>query len=210
MTPAAAAEVGRDVAALGFRGVYVDGNAVAPDTTLETVPTERIVQELALPGLASSETEERFWREERVRRGEVGSFLFLTDPKKINRLQKIAMTEQRLHIPILFGFDVIHGFDTEFPVPLAMAASWDPAMAEQQERMRAHVVLRFHEKVDSLLVSGLLANGDELAGKAAVVDAPVGSGHVVLFGIRPLWRWESQGSFALALNAIANWDHLGF
>ena len=55
---------------------------------------------------------------------------------------------------------------------------------------------------------GLLANGDELAGKAAVVDAPVGSGHVVLFGIRPLWRWESQGSFALALNAIANWGAL--
>ena len=67
-----------------------------------------------------------------------------------------------------------------------------------------------HDKADSLLVPGLLANGDELAGKAAVVDAPVGSGHVVLFGIRPLWRWESQGSFALALNAIANWDHLGF
>ncbi|XWK53206.1 hypothetical protein RBB74_13370 [Tunturiibacter gelidiferens] len=35
------------------------------------------------------------------------------------------MTEQRLHIPILFGFDVIHGFDTEFPVPLGMASSWD-------------------------------------------------------------------------------------
>jgi hypothetical protein len=86
----------------------------------------------------------------------------------------------------------------------------DPAIAAQRERMRAHVILRFHEKADSLLVSGLLANGDELAGKAAVVDAPVGSGHVVLFGIRPLWRWESQGSFALALNAIANWDKLGF
>jgi len=71
--------------------------------------------------------------EDRARRGEVGSFLFLTDPKEINRLQKIAMTEQRLHIPILFGFDVIHGFDTEFPVPLAMAASWDPAMAEQAQ-----------------------------------------------------------------------------
>ena len=73
--------------------------------------------------------------EDRVRRGEVGSFLFLTDPKEINRLQKIAMTEQRLHIPILFGFDVIHGFDTEFPVPLAMAASWDPAIAEQAQAM---------------------------------------------------------------------------
>ena len=71
--------------------------------------------------------------EERVRRGEVGSFLFVTDPKEINRLQKIAMTVPRLHIPILFGFDVIHGFDTEFPVPLAMAASWDPAMAEQAQ-----------------------------------------------------------------------------
>lgn len=75
--------------------------------------------------------------EERVRRGEVGSFLFVTDPKEINRLQRIAMTEQRLHIPILFGFDVIHGFDTEFPVPLAMAASWDPAMAEQAQAIAA-------------------------------------------------------------------------
>jgi beta-glucosidase len=75
--------------------------------------------------------------EDRVRRGEVGSFLFLTDPKEINRLQKIAMTETRLHIPILFGFDVIHGFDTEFPVPLATAASWDPAMAEQAQAIAA-------------------------------------------------------------------------
>jgi beta-glucosidase len=75
--------------------------------------------------------------EDHVRRGEVGSFLFVTDPKEINRLQKIAMTEQRLHIPILFGFDVIHGFDTEFPVPLAMAASWDPAVAEQAQAIAA-------------------------------------------------------------------------
>jgi beta-glucosidase len=75
--------------------------------------------------------------EDHVRRGEVGSFLFVTDPKEINRLQKIAMSEQRLHIPILFGFDVIHGFDTEFPVPLAMAASWDPAVAEQGQAIAA-------------------------------------------------------------------------
>jgi beta-glucosidase len=75
--------------------------------------------------------------EDHVRRGEVGSFLFVTDPKEINRLQKIAMTEQRLHIPILFGFDVIHGFDTEFPVPIATAASWDPAMAEQAQGIAA-------------------------------------------------------------------------
>lgn len=75
--------------------------------------------------------------EDHVRRGDVGSFLFVADPKEINRLQKIAMTEQRLHIPILFGFDVIHGFDTEFPVPIAMAASWDSAVAEQAQAIAA-------------------------------------------------------------------------
>jgi beta-glucosidase len=75
--------------------------------------------------------------EQRIRHGQVGSFLFLTDYKQINRLQKIAMTEQRLHIPILFAFDVIHGFDTEFPVPIGMAASWDPALAEQAQSIAA-------------------------------------------------------------------------
>jgi hypothetical protein len=120
--------------------------------------------------------------------------------------------------PILYGYE-----SASFPIYFSQAPIFnvtpkdtvltegrDPVFAEQQERMRAHVILRFHDKADSLLVSGLLANGDELAGKGAVVDAPVGAGHVVMFGIRPLWRWESQGSFALALNAIANWDHLSF
>ena len=120
--------------------------------------------------------------------------------------------------PILYGYE-----SSSFPVYFSQAPIFnvatrdtvgvegrDPAIGLQQERMRAHVILRFHDKADSLLVSGLLVGGDELAGKPAVVDAPVGSGNVVMFGIRPLWRWESQGSFALALNAIANWDHLGF
>ncbi len=80
--------------------------------------------------------------EDRVRHGEVGSFLFLTDYKEINRLQKIAMTEQRLHIPIIFAFDVIHGFDTEFPVPIATAASWDPAQAEQGQAIAAEEAMR--------------------------------------------------------------------
>jgi hypothetical protein len=85
----------------------------------------------------------------------------------------------------------------------------DPAIREQTERMRARVILRFHQRPDSLLISGLLVAGDEMAGRAAVVDAPVGNGHVLLFGIRPFWRWQSQGTFALALNAMANWNRLG-
>jgi hypothetical protein len=55
----------------------------------------------------------------------------------------------------------------------------------------------------------MLAGGSELAGKAAVVDVPVGSGHVVMFANNPMWRHETHGSFSLLWNAILNFDHLG-
>ncbi len=66
--------------------------------------------------------------------GKVGSVLWLIDVKEINRLQHLAMEQSRLHIPILFGFDVIHGYRTVFPVPLAMASSWDPAVEEAAQK----------------------------------------------------------------------------
>lgn len=75
--------------------------------------------------------------DERIRRGEVGSFLFVTDPSEVNRLQRLAMEESRLHIPLLYGYDVIHGFHTIYPVPLALASSWDPALIEKVETMSA-------------------------------------------------------------------------
>ena len=75
--------------------------------------------------------------EESIRKGRVGSFLFLTDPAEIDRLQHIAVNETRLHIPLLFGFDVVHGFRTIYPIPLALASSWDPALVEQVQSMAA-------------------------------------------------------------------------
>ena len=84
----------------------------------------------------------------------------------------------------------------------------DPAIARQLAAQRARVILRFGTNADSLLISGLLDNGAEMTGRAAVVDAPVGRGHVVLFGIRPMWRYETQGSYAMVLNALANWNAL--
>lgn len=72
-----------------------------------------------------------------IRKGEVGSILSDTDPESIARLQKIAVTESRLHIPILFGFDVIHGYKTIFPIPLAMAGSFDPKLEEQEAEIAA-------------------------------------------------------------------------
>src|ERR1700679_2410065 len=59
--------------------------------------------------------------EENIRKGRVGSFLFLTDPAEIDRLQHVAVEETRLHIPLLFRFDVVHGFRTIYPIPLALA-----------------------------------------------------------------------------------------
>ncbi len=75
--------------------------------------------------------------EEHARRGEAGSFLFVKDPARINQLQHVAVEQSRLHIPLIFGFDVIHGFRTIYPVPLALAASWDPAQAERAQSMAA-------------------------------------------------------------------------
>ena len=84
----------------------------------------------------------------------------------------------------------------------------DLAMERESSAQRARVILRFTPKADSLLISGLLDNGSEMAGRGAVVDAPLGRGHMVMFGIRPMWRYETQGSYAMLLNAMANWNAL--
>jgi beta-glucosidase len=70
-------------------------------------------------------------------RGEVGSLLFVTDPAEINRLQRLAVDGNRHGIPALFGFDVIHGLRTIMPVPIGMAASWDPAAVEAGQAVAA-------------------------------------------------------------------------
>jgi beta-glucosidase len=70
-------------------------------------------------------------------RGEAGSLLFVTDPAEINRLQRLAVEGNRLGIPVLFGFDVIHGLRTIFPVPIAMAASWDLETIERGQAVAA-------------------------------------------------------------------------
>ena len=72
-----------------------------------------------------------------IEQGQVGSVLWLVDVKEINRLQHLAVEKTRLHIPLLVGNDVVHGRQTLFPVPLAMASSWDPSVEEQAQRVSA-------------------------------------------------------------------------
>ncbi len=75
--------------------------------------------------------------EDMIARGQIGSLFNVVDPREINKYQKIAMEQARLHIPILFGLDVIHGFKTEFPIPLGLASTWDPAIVEKASRIAA-------------------------------------------------------------------------
>ena len=68
-----------------------------------------------------------------ARKGLLGSTLGVRGAKFTNDLQRAAL-ESRLKIPMLFGFDVIHGYRTLFPIPLALSCSWDPQMVEQDRR----------------------------------------------------------------------------
>jgi hypothetical protein len=72
----------------------------------------------------------------------------------------------------------------------------------------ARVVMRFPEKPEDMLLSGTLEGGAALSSRAQLVDEKIGNGHVVMFAIRPFWRWQTQGTFAMGFNAIVHWNDL--
>ncbi|MBX3390446.1 MAG: beta-glucosidase BglX [Phycisphaeraceae bacterium] len=71
---------------------------------------------------------------ELLARGGIGSILNATGAKEVNAMQRIAVEKSRLKIPVLMGLDVIHGYRTTFPVPIGLAATWDPALIEETSR----------------------------------------------------------------------------
>jgi beta-glucosidase len=79
---------------------------------------------------------------EQAAQGRVGSFENITGASETNSLQKLAVENSRLHIPLVFALDVIHGYRTIFPVPLAMASTWDPALVERASRIAANEATR--------------------------------------------------------------------
>jgi beta-glucosidase len=99
-------------------------NALLARMTLQ----EKLEQVQLLPDFMVTDDE--------VRKG-LGSVLSVTDPVQINRLQHIAVEQSRLHIPMLFAFDTIHGFRTIFPIPLGAASSFDPQVAADDHRIGA-------------------------------------------------------------------------
>lgn len=72
-----------------------------------------------------------------IGKGEVGSLLNVVSARKANEFQHIAVEKSRLHVPLLFGLDVIHGYRTTFPIPLGLASTWDPQVVERAARVAA-------------------------------------------------------------------------
>lgn len=74
---------------------------------------------------------------EKIKKGEVGGLFNIKGVEKIKDVQRVAVEESRLGIPLIFGMDVIHGYETVFPIPLGLAATWDMAAVEQSARIAA-------------------------------------------------------------------------
>ena len=87
-------------------------------------------------------------------------------------------------------------------------APWNSDYALPRVEDRPRVIVSFAKEADKLLLSGMLEAGEEIAGKPLVIDSPRGKGHILLFANNPMWRQNTQGSYALVTNAIMNWDHL--
>ena len=111
--------------------------------------------------------------------------------------------------------DIIQAMPQPRPADPANRPDPDAVTPEQREspffvpaQMRPRVVLRFVSDEKNLLISGMLAGGNELANRPAIVDVPVGRGHVVMFATNPMWRHQTQGEFFLLFNAALNFDNL--
>lgn len=93
-----------------------------------------------------------------------------------------------------------------FQMPEDAPYNFEPYMPRAEDRPR--VIVSFAEKADDLWMSGMLDGGEEIAGKPVVILSPRGRGNVMLFAINPMWRMNTQGMYALVMNAVLNWDKL--
>lgn len=110
------------------------------DALMSKMTTEEKIGQLNLPSFRSTVITGAVVNkdiEQKVRDGKVGAILNVPSLDKIEWLQKIAVEETRLGIPLIFGRDIVHGFRTTFPVPLALSTSWDIEAIEETARIQA-------------------------------------------------------------------------
>jgi hypothetical protein len=110
----------------------------------------------------------------------------------------------------------ISGYDESAPAAAATPSQADQAAAMRQqlrafgiiEGARPRVVMTFPGNANDMLLSGTLAGGQTIVNRPLALDVELGKGHIVMFALRPFWRWQTQGTYFLGFNAILNWNHL--
>lgn len=110
------------------------------DSILAIMTLEEKIGQLNLPAAGDITTGQASSSNiaQKIKEGKVGGLFNLKSASKIREVQRVAVEESRLKTPLLFGMDVIHGYETIFPIPLAMSASWDMDLMEKSARIAAN------------------------------------------------------------------------
>ena len=109
------------------------------DALMKKMTLEEKIGQLNLPGAGDITTGQASSSDigKKIRAGQVGGLFNIKSVSKIRSVQKVAVEESRLKIPMIFGMDVIHGYETEFPIPLALSCTWDMGLIEKSARIAA-------------------------------------------------------------------------
>ncbi len=120
-------------------GIYDPSLDAKVEALLRKMTLEEKVGQLAQysAGQATGPGTGRTDYEDMIAKGQIGALFNIATAKETNAYQRIAVEKSRLHIPIVFGLDVINGFRTEFPIPLGLASTWDPLLVEHVSRIAA-------------------------------------------------------------------------
>jgi beta-glucosidase len=106
---------------------------------LQKMTLDEKLGQLNLPGAGDITTGQAASSDigKKIKEGSVGGLFNIKSVAKIKAVQKVAVEESRLKIPLIFGMDVIHGYQTEFPIPLGLSCTWDMALIEKTARVAA-------------------------------------------------------------------------
>ena len=109
------------------------------DDLMKKMTVEEKLGQLNLPGAGDITTGQASNSDigKKIREGKVGGLFNIKSVAKIREVQRVAIEESRLKIPLIFGMDVIHGYETVFPIPLGLSCTWDTSLAEQSARIAA-------------------------------------------------------------------------
>lgn len=109
------------------------------DALMKKMTLEEKIGQLNLPGSGDIVTGQAKSSDigRKIREGKVGGLFNIKSVAKIRDVQKVAVEESRLKIPLIFGMDVIHGYETVFPIPLGLSATWDMSLVERSARIAA-------------------------------------------------------------------------